>query len=81
MALLAVALAVAVVAAVRGMWSPCGLSMLSSLNPVSEARARQPVLAHRALVRRRCGGRRCAARRWLRGGRVRRTRGWTRRRR
>jgi hypothetical protein len=24
------------VAAVRGMWSPCGLSMLSSLNPVSE---------------------------------------------
>lgn len=31
------ALIVAVVAAVRGMWSPCGLSMLSSLNPVSEA--------------------------------------------
>lgn len=30
------ALAVAVVAAVRGIWSPCGLSMLSSLNPVSE---------------------------------------------
>jgi hypothetical protein len=24
------------VAAVRGLWSPCGLSMLSSLNPVSE---------------------------------------------
>jgi hypothetical protein len=29
-------LALAVVAAVRGMWSPCGLSMLSTLNPVSE---------------------------------------------
>jgi multisubunit Na+/H+ antiporter MnhB subunit len=27
----------AVVAAARGLWSPCGLSMLSSLNPVSEA--------------------------------------------
>jgi hypothetical protein len=26
----------AAVAATRGMWSPCGLSMLSSLNPVSE---------------------------------------------
>ena len=26
-----------VVAAVRGLWSPCGLSMLSSLNPVAEA--------------------------------------------
>ena len=34
--MLVVALAVAVVAAIRGMWSPCGLSMLSSLNPVSE---------------------------------------------
>jgi hypothetical protein len=34
--MLAVALLVAGVAAVRGMWSPCGLSMLSSLNPVSE---------------------------------------------
>lgn len=33
---LAPALIVAAVAAVRGMWSPCGLSMLSSLNPVSE---------------------------------------------
>lgn len=32
----AVALVVAVVAAARGVWSPCGLSMLSSLNPVSE---------------------------------------------
>src|SRR5579875_1705280 len=31
-----VALLVAVAAAVRGMWSPCGLSMLTSLNPVSE---------------------------------------------
>jgi hypothetical protein len=30
------ALFVAVVAALRGTWSPCGLSMLSSLNPVSE---------------------------------------------
>jgi hypothetical protein len=28
--------AVAAIAAVRGMWSPCGLSMLSTLNPVSE---------------------------------------------
>jgi len=30
------AVAVAIVAAVRGAWSPCGLSVLSSLNPVSE---------------------------------------------
>src|SRR5690242_12319505 len=29
-------LATALVAAARGLWSPCGLSMLSSLNPVSE---------------------------------------------
>jgi hypothetical protein len=28
--------ALAAVAAVRGMWSPCGLSMLSTLNPVAE---------------------------------------------
>ena len=28
--------ALAAVSAVRGMWSPCGLSMLSTLNPVSE---------------------------------------------
>lgn len=35
-ALLILALGTAVVAAARGMWSPCGLSMLSSLNPVSE---------------------------------------------
>jgi hypothetical protein len=28
--------ALAAVTAVRGMWSPCGLSMLSTLNPVSE---------------------------------------------
>lgn len=35
-ALLIVALVTAVAAAARGMWSPCGLSMLSSLNPVSE---------------------------------------------
>lgn len=34
--MLLLALAVAVLAAVRGLWSPCGLSMLSSLNPVSE---------------------------------------------
>jgi len=25
-----------IVAAARGLWSPCGMSMLSSLNPVSE---------------------------------------------
>jgi hypothetical protein len=31
------ALGTAAAAAVRGMWSPCGLSMLSSLNPVGEA--------------------------------------------
>jgi hypothetical protein len=30
------AVVVAAVAAMRGVWSPCGLSMLSSLNPVSE---------------------------------------------
>lgn len=29
-------IALAAVVAVRGMWSPCGLSMLSTLNPVSE---------------------------------------------
>ena len=32
----ALLLLVAAVAALRGMWSPCGLSMLSTLNPVSE---------------------------------------------
>jgi hypothetical protein len=37
MSVLVLALVAAVVAAVRGMWSPCGLSMLSSLNPVSES--------------------------------------------
>jgi hypothetical protein len=30
------AFTVAVVAAVRGLWSPCGLSMVSALNPMSE---------------------------------------------
>jgi hypothetical protein len=35
--MLTLALLTAVVAALRGMWSPCGLSMLSSLNPVSES--------------------------------------------
>ncbi len=35
--LLALALAVASVAAVRGVWSPCGLSMLSSITPMTEA--------------------------------------------
>jgi hypothetical protein len=30
------ALVVAVLAAVRGLWSPCGLSMVSSLNPLAE---------------------------------------------
>lgn len=34
--MLTIAFVVAIIAAVRGMWSPCGLSMLSSLNPVSE---------------------------------------------
>ncbi|MDX6372786.1 MAG: hypothetical protein QOD98_1774 [Nocardioidaceae bacterium] len=33
---LVLAFVVAVVAAVRGAWSPCGLSVLSSLNPVAE---------------------------------------------
>ncbi len=33
---LLITLVVCVAAAVRGMWSPCGLSMLTSLNPVSE---------------------------------------------
>lgn len=36
MTLLVLALVTATVAALRGMWSPCGLSMLTSLNPVSE---------------------------------------------
>ncbi|MBX3286197.1 MAG: hypothetical protein KF703_12690 [Actinobacteria bacterium] len=31
------ALPVAVVSAIRGIWSPCGLSMLSSLTPMTEA--------------------------------------------
>ena len=35
--MLSLLLITAVVAAGRGVWSPCGLSMLSSLNPVSEA--------------------------------------------
>jgi hypothetical protein len=34
--MLIVLIVTAVVAAARGLWSPCGLSMLSSLNPVSE---------------------------------------------
>ena len=35
--LLLLALAVAAVSAVRGVWSPCGLSMLSSITPMTEA--------------------------------------------
>lgn len=35
--LLLVALSVAAVAAIRGVWSPCGLSMLSSITPMTEA--------------------------------------------
>ncbi|MCB0976598.1 MAG: hypothetical protein KDB02_03990 [Acidimicrobiales bacterium] len=35
--LMLVALPVAVLAAVRGIWSPCGLSMLSSITPMTEA--------------------------------------------
>lgn len=35
--MLVVGLLVAAAAAVRGIWSPCGLSMLSALNPVSES--------------------------------------------
>lgn len=35
--LLFVALPVAVVSAIRGVWSPCGLSMLSSITPMTEA--------------------------------------------
>ncbi|MCB0965060.1 MAG: hypothetical protein KDA98_17420 [Acidimicrobiales bacterium] len=35
--LLILALAVAVVSAIRGIWSPCGLSMLSSITPMTEA--------------------------------------------
>ena len=43
--MLVLAIAVAAVAAVRGMWSPCGLSMLSSLNPMAErARGHRPLL-------------------------------------
>jgi hypothetical protein len=34
--MLVLLLVVAAVAAVRGLWSPCGLSMLSALNPVAE---------------------------------------------
>lgn len=36
-ALLTIALLVAVVSAIRGIWSPCGLSMLSSITPMTEA--------------------------------------------
>ncbi len=36
-ALLTVSVLVAVVAAVRGTWSPCGLSMVSAVNPFSES--------------------------------------------
>jgi hypothetical protein len=43
--MLVLALLVAAVAALRGMWSPCGLSMLTSLNPVAErARGHRPAL-------------------------------------
>jgi len=35
--LLTLALAVAVISAVRGVWSPCGLSMLSSITPMTES--------------------------------------------
>jgi hypothetical protein len=35
--IVALALIVAVAAAVRGIWSPCGLSMLSSITPMTEA--------------------------------------------
>lgn len=35
-ALFAVAVVLAAVAAARGLWSPCGLSMISALNPLAE---------------------------------------------
>ncbi|HWJ64504.1 MAG TPA: hypothetical protein VNS19_21205, partial [Acidimicrobiales bacterium] len=35
--LLVLGLLVATVAAIRGVWSPCGLSMLSSITPMTEA--------------------------------------------
>src|SRR6478735_1510870 len=35
--LLALGLLVAAVSAIRGVWSPCGLSMLSSITPMTEA--------------------------------------------
>jgi hypothetical protein len=42
---LVLAFTVAAVAAVRGLWSPCGLSMVSALNPMSErARGHRYVL-------------------------------------
>jgi len=34
--LIALLAAIAVVAGIRGLWSPCGLSMLSALNPIAE---------------------------------------------
>jgi hypothetical protein len=34
--MITVAVTLAVIAALRGMWSPCGLSMLTSLNPMAE---------------------------------------------
>lgn len=43
--MLPLAIVVAIAAAVRGLWSPCGLSMISSLNPVAErARGNRPWL-------------------------------------
>lgn len=36
-AVIALGLLVAVVSAIRGIWSPCGLSMLSSITPMTEA--------------------------------------------
>lgn len=35
--ILSVAIPVAIVSAIRGIWSPCGLSMLSSITPMTEA--------------------------------------------
>ena len=50
--LLLAAAVVTIGAAVRSTWSPCGLSMLASITPLSERRAWPPLPRHRGVVRR-----------------------------
>ena len=65
---------IALAAAVRSTWSPCGLSMLSQLTPMAEAGRGRALRRDRGVVRRGRGARRVHARRRdrARGRRVRR---------